>query len=46
MLSVHSVLEKSVFRVEVVENGVGIGLVRRSKNNDLHFLVGVLKAFN
>ena len=46
MLSVKSILEKFVLRVDVVKNRIGIDLVRRRENNNLKRLVCLLKALH
>ena len=46
VLSVQSILEKLVLRVDVVKNRIGVDLVRRRENNHLERLVCLLQALH
>jgi len=46
MLAVHSILEELVLRVDVVENGIGVGLVRGREDYNLKHLVGLLETLH
>lgn len=46
MLSVHSELEKLVLRVDIVKDGVSVGLVRSREDDHLKHLVGLLEALH
>ena len=46
VLSIHAVLEKLVLGIDVIENGVGVDLVRGCEYDHLEHLVGLLQALH
>ena len=38
MVSIQSMLKNLFFRIKLIEDGIGVGMVASSKDNDLEFL--------
>ena len=46
MLSIHAILNQLMIRINVVQDGIGIGLMTGSEDDDLEILIRFFEAFH